>query len=255
MQQIVYAIGDIHADFHALNTFINKKIRNNSAIRRLAKEDDLEIILLQCGDFCFFWPPFDYSKAIKNSVEFLQHGHVKIYWCAGNHENHDMLDALQKEQEKPSFIEVAPAIYYAPFGATLPLLDGTKILFCGGGESEKRDKERRLEHERRTGHRAWWAQEGISEADMQALPQENIDWVVSHSRPLGVPLLAKTHHGKEASQHYLEQVRQRYQPKKWLHGHYHVHKEDIYEGCEFICLNHITSNDIWFKLVAHMGSF
>ncbi len=255
MQQIVYAMGDIHADFNALNIFINKKIRNNKAMQMLAKDDELEIIVLQCGDFCFFWPPFDHSKAIKNKVSFLKDGHVKIYWCAGNHENHDMLDVLTQRHAPETFIEVAAHVHYATFGSVLKLLDGTKVLFCGGGESEKQDKERRLQHERQTGHRAWWKQEGIDAADMQLLPEEPIDWVVSHARPLGVPLQSRTHHGKEASQSFLEEIRIKYSPTKWLHGHYHVYEETLYDGCEFICLNHSSSLGLWYKLVAHMGKF
>ncbi len=255
MQQIVYAIGDLHADFTTLNVFINKKIRNNRGIQTLAKDDELEIILLQCGDFSFFWPRCDYSHAIKNKVNFLKDGYVKIYWCAGNHENHDVLDMLQGKYAGSPFIEVAPQVYFATFGSILELLDGTKVLFCGGGESEKRDKERRITHERHTGHRAWWQQEGIDAKDMQSLPLADVQWVVSHARPLAVPLTARSHHGREASQVYLEEIRQRYMPQKWIHGHYHVYEESLYEGCEFICLNHSGSRCVWHKLVGHIGKF
>ncbi len=255
MQQIIYALGDIHADFHALNIFINKNIRSNRLMRSIASEGALEIILLQCGDLSFFWPDCDYSAAIKNKVDFLHGGHVKIYWCAGNHENHDMLDYLQEQRPDQPFIEVAPSIYFATFGAVLSLLDGTKVLFCGGAESQAQDTERRIKHEKRTGHRAWWPQEGISLKDMQALPDMNIDWIVSHARPLGVPMQAKSHHGIEPSQEHLECIRRRYKPTKWLHGHYHVYEQCLHEGCEFICLDHSTSHATWSKLVAHMVAY
>ena len=69
--KLVYVLGDIHGEFGALNSFINKEIRGNKQIRTLAanlkaKGIELEVLFLQAGDFGFYWPGKNNSVAIKN---------------------------------------------------------------------------------------------------------------------------------------------------------------------------------------------
>ncbi|MBU4525474.1 MAG: metallophosphoesterase [Desulfomicrobium sp.] len=77
-------IGDIHADFGALNRFCNKK-----------RPD----ILLQCGDFGW-WPHRHGTDKISRNRRFDQYavklGGTRLYWCDGNHENHDDLQERMK---------------------------------------------------------------------------------------------------------------------------------------------------------------
>lgn len=99
IKKVVFVLGDVHADFPLLNAFIDREIRSNREMRSLAEncraaEIRMEILILQCGDFGYFWPLCDSAGAIKNEVDFLDLGHVPIYWCAGNHEDHDRLDSL-----------------------------------------------------------------------------------------------------------------------------------------------------------------
>ncbi len=253
MQQVIYAMGDVHLNFEKINVFIEKNIRKNKKFQSIAKDDELEIIILQCGDFGFFWPGFDNSKAIKNEVDFLKDGYVKIYWCAGNHEDHDELDYIKRKNPNQAFYQVAPHIYYANFASVLTLFDGTKIMFCGGGESAVQDRANRIKYEHNTNERIWWAQEGISDKDMKLLPDRHIDWIVSHARPINVSLKSVvTDHQDESSQYYLEDIRKKYKPSKWFHGHYHVYEREIFEDCVFVCLNESEGKG-WCKLVWHIN--
>ncbi len=253
-KQIIYAMGDIHADFGQLNTFINKKIRCNRKIQELAQNYELEFIILQCGDFAFFWPNYDHSKAIKNRVDFLQDGHVKIYWCDGNHDDHDALDALETAHPDTPFIEVAPQVYFATFGSVLTLLDGTKVLFAGGGDCEYDDKKKRISKERLRGRKTWWKQEGIDEKDMQNLPYTHIDWIISHASPVNIwPFFDfRARHRNEPSQEYLAEIQKRYKPTNWFHGHYHSYKEYEHDGCNFTSLNCVQYRNSWHKIIAHI---
>ena len=250
--KLVYVLGDIHGEFGALNEFINKEIRTNKKVRALAadlqkKGVKLEVIFLQVGDFGFHWPGEDNSDAIKNAVDFLCDGHVRIYFCAGNHEDHDALDALFPEESEsytPDFVEVAPCVYFARFGATLFLADGITVLFAGGAESC--DKQYRKEGV------DWWPQEGISDADLTRLEEiPSISWVISHTAPNAFPLSGCFVSAKafEPSRGKLETVFERFKPKRWFFGHFHEHMKGEAYGCDYTCLNHLESGDIWYEKI------
>ena len=142
----IFVLGDIHADWNLLNHFIEVKQPN---------------IILSTGDFGF-WPRFSqYEIDIKND-------YTKIYWCPGNHEDWDEIDKIKN-------YEIKPNIFYMKFGSILKLSDGRNILFCGGADSIDKGW-------RTIGHN-WFRQEIITNNDMDQLPNENIDIVISHTCP------------------------------------------------------------------------
>lgn len=52
--QYVFVVGDIHGEWESFNRFINKRIRGDKTIVNDIKNGhDIEILLLQCGDFGF----------------------------------------------------------------------------------------------------------------------------------------------------------------------------------------------------------
>lgn len=250
MKQLIYVLGDVHAEFAALNSFINREIRMNSDVRAMANAlaasgEELEILFLQCGDFGYFWPGEDNSVAIKNRVGFAKDGHIKIYWTDGNHEDHDALDELEQQHPGESFIEVAPGVFFATFGAVLTLADGSNVLFAGGAES--------CDAADRTPGESWWAQEGIDLIDMEKLPPADtkIDLVISHTGPLGFQ-----HMGLYFTEKKLEQSRKRLQvildtfhPSKWYFGHFHDYYRANEQGCEWTCLNFLGSGDTWYDCI------
>lgn len=172
-------------------------------------------------------------------------GRIKIYWCDGNHEDHDALDKLEALKargqkfpgEKPAerFIEIMPGVHFAPFGSVLRLFDGTTVLFCGEADS--------IDKARRTPGKSWWAQETIDENDMAKLPPPDsltVDWVISHTCPLDFDVRS-SNEAKEAdpSKRFLDTVLALYSPKRWWFGHYHDYQTGEYENCAWTLLSRI----------------
>lgn len=252
--QIVFILGDIHGLWNQLNAVINTNIRQNSRLRRFAESTKVEVVVLQCGDFGY-WPhtgqAADAVSNIKNAVPFLHDGHVKLFWCDGNHENHDALDALERRYPGQPFIEVAPHIHFATFGSVLKLAAGT-VLFAGGAVSS--DKEGRTPGE------SWWAQETIDDADMARLPEATtrVDIVVSHTSPRIFPTPRWTDYAKihDPSRTYLDTVLSRYRPKRWFYGHYHEYTFGNCEGCQWTGLGAMgLGSERWCVNVGALESF
>lgn len=258
MPKIVYIIGDIHGNFGALNTFINKQMRQNKSMRAIAADwrargQDLEVIILQCGDFAFFWPGYSNERAIQNSIAFLKGGIVPIYWCAGNHEDHDQLDALFEKNSPSSasnIAEVARGVYYCRFGAVLKLDAGTSVLFAGGAES--------MDKSERVAGLSWWPQEGVSSEDLDRLDNvPKADIVISHTAPAAFDLsiqMAKSWwndgaHLEEPSRYMLDEVFEKYHPRQWYFGHFHKAMHGSFQGCDWECLNCLGhGGKTWEKL-------
>jgi len=248
-------LGDLHGDWKSLNTFINKKLRNSSEFRdRVSGYDEVEVILLQTGDFGY-WPHMHGKKGmggdsvwdqygIKNAVSGIKDGLVKLYWCDGNHENHDVLDSLEAQNPGLAFIPVMEGVYYAPFGATLDLLDGTRVMFCGGAESI--DKFWRVPGE------SWWEQECIDDRDMARLPDPargTIDWIVSHTCPslFNLGKLGGGDKERDPSKRRLDEIFTAFRPRRWWFGHYHDYAQGSYKDCQWTLLSGSHTGGRWVE--------
>ncbi|MDR0466293.1 MAG: metallophosphoesterase [Deltaproteobacteria bacterium] len=254
--QLIYVLGDVHGDWRSLNTFINKELRHSREFQNcVSNYAELEAILLQCGDFGF-WPhkhgkldmddrrkPWD-QYGIKNAVSGIKDGLVKIYWCDGNHENHDALDRLEELNPGKPFIPIMEGVYYAAFGSVLKLLDGTRVMFCGGAESI--DKFWRVPGE------SWWKQECIDSRDMARLPDpagDKIDWVVSHTCPSFFRLGKLGNGAKEEdpSKGRLDEIFTIYRPRRWWFGHYHGYLQGRHKDCLWTLLSGSHSGKRWWE--------
>lgn len=251
--QLIYIMGDIHGDWASLNRCINREIRQNKKLRaQAAAYDEFEVLFLMCGDFGY-WPHSDplhtyfvvgqtqseegdrKPYGIKNAVDYVKNGRVTIYWCDGNHDNHDALDELERRLPDMPFPPVMPGVFFARFGSVLTLLDGTSVMFCGGATSD--------DAHLRKPYLEWWYQERVDEADMKGLPdaaETQVDWVISHTSPLAFKITDKrAWPGKDqdSSRRHLETVRERFRPSQWWFGHYHLHESGFFEGCRWTCLD------------------
>ena len=254
----IYLLGDVHSSFYGLNSFINKRIRLDRTLRTIAPYwkrdgDDFQIIILQCGDFAYFWPMGE-RPVIQNRIDWLPAGHVPFYWTGGHHEDWDELDRLGS-----GISELVQGVFYCPFGSTLTLSPDVTVLFAGGAESA--DKDWRIEEMKRGAPKIWWEQEGISDADLSRLALvPKADWIVSHTAPNAFDVENEIGRSEwisgvsVPSRLKLEQVLLKYEPKRWFFGHYHHFMNGFTDGCEWECLPNLDGaerswNKIWIEWV------
>ena len=207
--------GDIHARFHMLNDFLNKHNKTK--------------IILQCGDFGF-WPRFD---GFKYGLQLIKNRRkTKIFWCDGNHEDHDVIDKLEET-------EIAPNIFYMPRGSTLLLPDGRNVLFIGGALS--------IDKKYRTQGVDWFPQETISQKNIYDLPDEKVDIVISHTAPSSFELIDwHLDYEEDPSRKALDSVLEKYKPSLWYFGHMHKFFKGFTKGCKWTGLSGVGLNsDPW----------
>ena len=222
----VCVMGDVHGEFGRLNNWVN---------HRRPK------IVLQCGDFGY-WPKLRTEKRRRRKGPKLPKMHeTKLYWCDGNHEEFDSLNELTNN-------EVYPNVFWMKRGATLDLPDGRKVLFMGGAEST--DREWRLAEEAATGKKLWFPKERIQEDEVRALPEVDVDIVVSHAAPREFEVWGEGHDMREPdpTRLALSAVWTRYQPRLWFFGHYHARVRGNYHGTEYFGLNMAGCSDWWMDL-------
>ena len=228
---LVYAVGDVHGNFEEFNSFLHGLV---------GYLPDKKIGIVQCGDFCL-WE----EVAPLSTLDIPEN--VEVFVCPGNHENWDWLDTFEY-----NITEVAPKVWYMPFGSVLNVNEKTNILFCGKADSI--DK-----HLRKEGV-SWWPQENISSLDMDQLsPSKKIDVVISHTAPNYFDLgnhYKNTPEYKDPSRDELDKVWDMYKPKAWYFGHFHVYKYNNFKGTQWHVLDTVAERDYWKYImdVAHQVS-
>lgn len=214
-------MGDIHGEWGKMNTLINKK---------------KPTIVFQCGDLGYFpkWQGKFYTDSMGNRRQFKSEpnvGSTKVYWCGGNHEDWDSLDALENN-------EIWPNVFYMKRNSVLTLNDGRNVLFIGGALS--------IDKAWRTPGDSWFAQETISQKDIFELPDVQVDIVISHTAPQSFPCVdEKVEFEHDCSRDALDYVLQKYHPKLWYFGHFHARQSGIYEGCKWHMLDDTTGSKWW----------
>lgn len=231
MKKIIVA-GDIHCHWDHLNNLIKQESPH---------------IILQCGDFGF-WPHFHNSKKIIPNQIFDQYGIInpdtEIYWADGNHENHEVLQNLMFEHGRvPIEMEKFQNVYYMPRASVLTI-NHKNILFMGGAKSI--DKNNRIPYV------SWWPDEEISQKDIRYLPEIKIDIVISHTIPEKyLHIIDKNYcfgYVKDFSRKALDYVLEKYHPKQWFLGHWHLFEKFQKSGCEFTCLNMAKCEGWWLDI-------
>lgn len=212
----IMVLGDVHREFGALNTLVNKKRPE---------------IILQCGDFGF-WPKItrhDERGALIVPKKPVMNG-AKLYWADGNHEDHWSLRSLSSN-------EIWPNVYYMKRGSTLTLSDGRTVLFIGGARSTDKDM-------RTTGF-DWFPDEVISEMDLAQLPDTKVDIVISHTCPREFAVMGDDMRADDSSRMVLSYVLARYQPSLWYFGHFHYYRTGVTRGCRWAGLSMAGCTGWW----------
>ena len=196
----VLIVGDVHAQFYMLKEIIDYA----------HKHDEVDKCIV-CGDYGI-WNDFKTDSIPKKYN--MDYG-IPVYFCDGNHENHAELD----KYERGKIHQLTDWLYFCAFGSVLDI-DGYKFLFCGGADS--------IDKQLRKPFVSWWPTECITLEDLDYLPAEKIDVVISHTAPtevcdllIGKCELASGGKSLDPSCAYLDRVLHKYIPKQWYFGHWH----------------------------------
>lgn len=209
-------VGDVHAEFGALNALVNKKRPK---------------IVLQCGDFGF-WPnirDMDRRGRLRDRNAPIMQG-TRLYWADGNHEDHWSLGKLSSN-------EVYPNVFYMKRGTTLTLPDGRTVLFMGGAAS--------VDREWRTPGYDWFPNEVITTEDVHRLPETKVDIVVSHTCPREFEVLGGDMRLHDSSRLALSYVLQKCMPTLWYFGHFHFYQTGEARGCRWTALSMSGASHWW----------
>lgn len=240
---IIFA-GDIHGDIRSLAR-LDEKAHNLGATA-----------LVLCGDVGVFWPtvhiimhrpsglwdsPFPrkhiddswsrFKKFFEKRTRQGKRTHP-IFFCDGNHENHDALDQVWEDQGRPDVVEILPGFFHVRRGSVISL-DDKKLLFMGGAVS--------IDKSQRTEGVSWWAREVPNKIEWDRFfenwENEKPDIIVSHDCPLGE--MRPWRHGSDFDEvaRTFEKVwnMTKHSPSGWFFGHHHVLKVTQLGKTKFVC--------------------
>jgi len=197
--------------------------------------------IVQVGDFGILWPGGG-KKMVSYFEKRTKRGIYTAPWyfCDGNHDNHDALDALHAESDGSGVVEVAPNCFHVKRGTVLEI-DGKSHIFCGGAKSTDRQDGRG--DFTKSGHRVWWPQEDPSREDLE-LFNDNFNLhkpevVVTHDAPYTVDIY-RTGRFDDPTPRAFDMILRlsEHKPKLWLFGHHHIFKAyqvEEHEGIDFRC--------------------
>jgi len=238
----ILILGDIHGDWRALNTMINKKRPE---------------VVICCGDFGY-WPDLKTTKTYTKDGEFhveyepsfemkkikIGDTGARIFWCPGNHEQWWTLEKEygRRGTEPIQMLKDNQDVFYCPIGSVLTL-NGNRILFVGGAES--------TDQEYRTLGKNWFPEEVINLTDYHYIldnVKAPVDMVVSHTCPTGFPMAQVTGRwdkNGDPSRIALHHLLIDYKPTLWAMGHWHDYKRGNNYGCEWVCLDYPNHGKRW----------
>lgn len=209
---MIYITGDTHRDFSRLY-----------GLEMTSKD-----ILIILGDIGINYCLNDEDIKIK---EFLKKLKVRLFCIQGNHEerpeNISSYHELEMFGGKVYIEDDYPNLIFAK-NAELYNIDGKSVLVIGGAYSV--DKEDRLLY----GYK-WFKDEQLSQYEMNNILDKysgkNIDIILSHTCPYKYEprevFMAGLDQSKvdKAMEHFLDEVEEKVNYKKWYCGHYHTEKQ------------------------------
>jgi len=216
--------GDIHGEWGQLNKLINNHGPDS---------------VIQVGDFGY-WPKFS-GKSFVHGQKPWNHEGVKphasmVYWCDGNHEDHDALDSMGRMQKQE--VLCYENVVYKPRGSVHQLNDGRILLFFGGARS--------IDKHLRTKEFDWFPREIPSENELQrALGYDKVDIVISHTVPLEFSSVSRDSFGDPTCS-MLSEIWKKYKPSQWYCGHWHKYQEQAVGPTKFTCLDYPGHNGRWW---------
>lgn len=204
----IYITGDIHCpiDIHKLTSkcFSDKDMT----------KDDYLII---AGDTALVWDGAGHDKFWQDWFECKN---FTTLFVDGNHDNHPMLNEYPVSEWHGGKVHfIRPSLIHLMRGQVFDIT-GKTFLTLGGAKSH--DKECRIEG------LDWWAEEEFTEEDYNETANNigkygfKVDYVISHDCPTHVVKEINPCYRANQHTHYLEQIWQQIEYKKWYFGHHHM---------------------------------
>lgn len=195
--------GDIHGNDHHANWLF-----------KIAERNDCTHIIA-CGDFGY-WVHNQWGvKFVDGIARMAQTTGIQVLWVDGNHENHDILnDLLAKHGDTEPIPTPNEWVKWIPRGCKFQIGNNT---FMGYGGAFSVDKADRTEGE------SWWAGETIDPAHVAALPEDRVNFLVTHDAPLGAIISYKDDIPESVEQRRLvSEIVDKVQPDIVVCGHHHT---------------------------------
>lgn len=180
---------------------------------------------IQVGDFEMYQRYDLWDQLLANKLHFID----------GNHENFPGFNRHGTEIQ-----QLSASVFYIPRG----FVSGN-VMFYGGADS--------IDRAFRTPGHNWYAEEAILTEEIDRFNavanDRKIDVVVSHTCPWNAAVNHLIPPGgvkfNTPSEKVLEcGIFEKYRPKLWIFGHWHMSKSFEWQGCKFICLNEAEAQTI-----------
>ena len=188
-----------------------------SRLKCLKKQKGYVIVL---GDFGLLW---NGGKDEKFTIDWLNKQTFITLFVDGNHENHDMIDALETvDMFDSSAGKVSDNIFHLKRGNVYNI-DGKKFLSFGGAAS--------IDYDMRTPGKSWWPQEVATYRDFNNAifnlekVDYKIDYIVSHTCPESITSVFGEKIIDDPTSLMLEELDKLCSYKKLFFGHWHVDQE------------------------------
>lgn len=209
---MIFVTGDTHIpiDISKLNT------DNFPKQRKLTKKD----FVIVCGDFRLVWKREPDSEE-RYWTNWLNAKPFTTLFVAGNHENHDRLDAMQVSEKFGGLIhQISDSIFHLMDNHIFEI-DGRKFYIMGGARST--DKAYRREGI------SWWSQElpNVQKCnevvDFIGERGSEVDYVLTHCLPTTALHRLANWYEADCLTDLLDVVDEHTPNKRgWYCGHYHL---------------------------------
>ena len=238
---MIFSTGDTHGDLMSrfnVDAFPEQK--------EMTKDD----IVIVAGDFGVW----NNSATEKYVFDWLDKKPFTTVFVDGNHDNHEMLDAMPVEEWHGGKVHfVRPSVIHLMRGQVFDI-EGLKFFTFGGASSHDiedgileiddphfRRKKKQLDRNRaryRINHVSWWAGELPSKEQMQegllnlAKHDNKVDYIITHSPYTSLMRQMDGGAGlyqKDILTDYLQKIKQTVDFKHWIFGHMHVNKTFYWE--------------------------
>lgn len=218
--RIMFA-GDIHGNVGHLNW-----------LYKHASKNEVDQIIA-CGDFGY-WVHIPWGQKFLDRCATLAEKHnIPLMWVDGNHENHDLLDALREQHGDNTPIPTPNEwVKWIPRGCRFDINGYTFMGYGGAYSVDWMD--------RRLGY-SYWRQELINPYHLDELSDDKVDVLITHEAPYGKDLTYKDDIPVSVAQRELVlELQQKVNPDLHVCGHHHVRKTWNYNDTEIHVLGRDT---------------